>query len=270
MLNKPLSSSFSSSDSSNILTSSGMLYSSSFSSTMIGEYIGMESCLDLNVNIEGDNHHDHEGGCYNQRRKRDHDQRCMMKKKEFPPPITSLARTENQSSHMPWVLKRYYTNDGRLILREEKVKHHEYFKAHRSNGRLTLQLVTLDEYEDDVVDLDGNENESEDKKEHCINANQQSKDNDIEDFEEIDDFATNRFDLVKLVSDNKNENENEHCHGNDGDQKEADVVKLASPVNESSPSPSPMGGGNGKCLIYSNVSKISPCLFEVPAIRPVH
>lgn len=68
--------------------------------------------------------------------------------REFPPPIPMLARTENLHSHMPWILKRYYTPDGRLILKEEKVRHHEYFRAHRANGRLTLQLVPLD---DDVL-----------------------------------------------------------------------------------------------------------------------
>ncbi|ERM94254.1 uncharacterized protein DDB_G0284459 [Amborella trichopoda] len=62
----------------------------------------------------------------------------------FPPPIPSLARTGNQPCHTPWVLKRFYKNDGRLVIQEIKVKHHEYFKANRSDGRLTLRLVQLD------------------------------------------------------------------------------------------------------------------------------
>lgn len=65
--------------------------------------------------------------------------------KEYPPPISWLARTENQSSHMPWVMKKYYSGDGRLIIKEEKVKHHEYFLADRSNGRLVLNLINLDD-----------------------------------------------------------------------------------------------------------------------------
>ncbi|MED6174331.1 hypothetical protein PIB30_068100 [Stylosanthes scabra] len=65
-------------------------------------------------------------------------------KKVFPPPIRSLARTQNLASHMPWVLRRYYTKEGRLILKEEKVRHHEYFRVHRANGRLTLKLVPFD------------------------------------------------------------------------------------------------------------------------------
>lgn len=48
-------------------------------------------------------------------------------------------------SYVPSVLKREYTSDGRLLLKEEKVRRHEYFQAHRSNGRLTLKLVSLDD-----------------------------------------------------------------------------------------------------------------------------
>ncbi|TYI82796.1 hypothetical protein E1A91_D05G246500v1 [Gossypium mustelinum] len=62
---------------------------------------------------------------------------------EYPPPIPLLARTGNLPSHMPWILARYYSN-GRLVLKEEKVKHHEYFEAYRENGRLILDLVPLD------------------------------------------------------------------------------------------------------------------------------
>ncbi|KAK2975285.1 hypothetical protein RJ640_001134 [Escallonia rubra] len=63
-------------------------------------------------------------------------------KKEYPPAIPWLARTENLSSaHMPWVFRRHYTADGRLVITEEKVERHEYFRAHRSDGKLTLQLV---------------------------------------------------------------------------------------------------------------------------------
>uniref|UniRef100_A0A7N0TL31 FAF domain-containing protein n=1 Tax=Kalanchoe fedtschenkoi TaxID=63787 RepID=A0A7N0TL31_KALFE len=46
---------------------------------------------------------------------------------------------------MPWVMRRYHTADGRLVIREEKVRRHEYFRAHRADGRLTLQLIPLDD-----------------------------------------------------------------------------------------------------------------------------
>ncbi|KAI3883672.1 hypothetical protein MKX03_016354 [Papaver bracteatum] len=65
-------------------------------------------------------------------------------RREFPPPIPLLARTENLPCHMPWVLKRSY-KDGRLVIKEVNVKHHEYFRAHRSNGRLTLQLMHMNQ-----------------------------------------------------------------------------------------------------------------------------
>nr|XP_029117019.1 uncharacterized protein LOC114912866 [Elaeis guineensis] len=65
--------------------------------------------------------------------------------RRFPPPIPLLARTANLSCHMPWVLKRTYKEDGSLVLKEVRVKHHEYFRACRENGRLTLQLVELDD-----------------------------------------------------------------------------------------------------------------------------
>ncbi|KAG2399920.1 uncharacterized protein HKW66_Vig0102260 [Vigna angularis] len=46
-------------------------------------------------------------------------------KRELPPPIP----------HMEFVLRRHYTADGRLILKEEKLKNHECFTMHRANGR---------------------------------------------------------------------------------------------------------------------------------------
>ncbi|KAL5078623.1 hypothetical protein RYX36_007044 [Vicia faba] len=49
------------------------------------------------------------------------------KKKEFPPPIPCVAQTHNLASHMSYVLKRYYTDEGRLIIKEQKVKHHENY-----------------------------------------------------------------------------------------------------------------------------------------------
>ncbi|OMO85767.1 hypothetical protein CCACVL1_10008 [Corchorus capsularis] len=71
-------------------------------------------------------------------------QRGSAMTRQFPPTIPLLARTGNLPGHMPWILTRHYKN-GRLVLKEEKVKHHEYFEAHRENGRLILQLVPLDD-----------------------------------------------------------------------------------------------------------------------------
>lgn len=83
-------------------------------------------------------------------------------KTNYPPPIPLLARTGNLHARMPWVLRRHYTSDGRLILREERVRYHEYFRAHRSGGRLTLQLVPLEDnvFDLPIVDPDGDDDEN--------------------------------------------------------------------------------------------------------------
>ncbi|XP_027368376.1 uncharacterized protein LOC113874348 [Abrus precatorius] len=110
------------------------------------DYIGTESCIDLqNQSDMVVGEHD---TCKPHMQAKSKSNIKTKEKKVFPPPIPLLARTQNLASHMPWVLKRYYTNEGRLILKEEKVKHHEYFRAHRANGRLTLQLVPLDDYDE--------------------------------------------------------------------------------------------------------------------------
>ncbi|KAL8486989.1 hypothetical protein ACS0TY_023618 [Phlomoides rotata] len=103
-----------------------------------GDCVGVESSADLKSDV-GDAYPRVRVKSSHRGRRRD------AVAKEFPPPISWLARTENQSSHMPWVMKKYYSDDGRLIIKEEKVKHHEYFLADRSNGRLVLNLVNLDD-----------------------------------------------------------------------------------------------------------------------------
>ncbi|KAJ8541409.1 hypothetical protein K7X08_002225 [Anisodus acutangulus] len=76
--------------------------------------------------------------------------------REYPPPLPCLLRTDNvPSSQMPWVMKRYHTPDGRLIIKEEKVKRFEYFETHRSDGRLKLKLVPLNDDDLDSEDDDG-------------------------------------------------------------------------------------------------------------------
>ncbi|CAI9777976.1 unnamed protein product [Fraxinus pennsylvanica] len=123
----------------------------------LGDYIGVESCVDMKTDLDTDVS---SRSINNRRRgiKRD------TAEKIYPPPIPWLARTGNLPSHMlmPWVMKKYYTSDGRLIIREEKVKRHEYFEAHRSNGRLVLNLIPfddeVDEDDDDQIDeIDGHD-----------------------------------------------------------------------------------------------------------------
>ncbi|CAN4116330.1 unnamed protein product [Withania somnifera] len=80
--------------------------------------------------------------------------------REYPPPIPCLVKTENvPSSQMPWVMKRYYTSDGRLIIKQEKIERFEYLEAHRTNGRLMLNLVPLN---DEVFDYSDSSDDDDD------------------------------------------------------------------------------------------------------------
>lgn len=221
----------------------------------MGDYIGMESCFDLNHNHDVHQtspssphlHKDTGGSSY--RGMRD---RRPRGKTEFPPPIPLLARTENLTSHMPWVLRRHYTTDGRLILTEERVKHHEYFRAHRSNGRLTLQLVPLEQnQDDDDFPFDPDEEENEDEAEE--DAERES----IE-----DPIAWNM------------EEEGENSMGAEVEELEKKMKKMGGCDNNSGAGEGSIekGGNNnlngsaGKCLSYNNGYVLG---MAVPAIRPV-
>ncbi|CAK8537421.1 unnamed protein product [Lathyrus sativus] len=131
------------------------------------DYIGNESCIDFQTDNDF---------LFNKSRASSNEKKMKSrreKKREFPPPIPCLAQTQNLASHMPYVLKRYYTDEGRLIIMEEKVKHHEYFHAHRENGRLTLQLVPLghDDNEDDCfMEVDEQQEEVEKEEEEINNV----------------------------------------------------------------------------------------------------
>jgi hypothetical protein len=213
----------------------------------MGDYIGMESGLDLEDN--GGAHalsraeNESSSGAYDSKCRGKRDQRlAMMKRREFPPPIPLLARTENLSCRMPWVLKRHYTSDGRLVLTEERVRRHEYFRAHRANGRLTLQLVPLD---DDVSPTgtpvaDEDDSDSDD----CYDENQ----------EEAHDYNIEKVDVGAVL--------------------DKDRISF---VEDSTPAPANGSGGiggngAGKCLNYNNMASGSKCIFGVPlpAIRTVH
>ncbi|KAL2242270.1 uncharacterized protein LOC105159027 [Sesamum indicum] len=116
-----------------------------------GDYIGVESAADLKSDIGVQSLG---GGSNHRRMKREEEA-----DREYPPPIPWLAHTENQPPHMPWVMKKYYTGDGRLIIKEEKVKR-QGFHAHRSNGRLVLNLVPLDDaLEEDCEEFNAGEEE---------------------------------------------------------------------------------------------------------------
>ncbi|XP_073284731.1 uncharacterized protein [Primulina huaijiensis] len=92
--------------------------------------VGLESCVDLKPDVESPKTCG--GGACIRRR-------SEVAEKGYPPPM----------HHAAWVMRKYCTSDGRLIIKEEKPERGEYFEVHRCNGRLVLNLVPLD---DDVSD----------------------------------------------------------------------------------------------------------------------
>ncbi|CAN6804433.1 unnamed protein product [Brassica oleracea] len=108
---------------SHFVTSSMLSRTSSSSSSAFGDYIGTESCFDIleengvvSAPTRPSNRYRYGG-----RRREEREARAAAAR-EFPPLIPLLAQTENLLPHMPWVLKRVVTSDGRLILREEKME----------------------------------------------------------------------------------------------------------------------------------------------------
>ncbi|KAL3619749.1 hypothetical protein CASFOL_034661 [Castilleja foliolosa] len=98
----------------------------------IGDRIGSESCGNIDSDVNAPPPH-------NRRRCR----RTEAAERDYPPPIPWLARTENRPSHMPFVMKRHYSGDGRLVITEERVSHHEYFQVYRTDDRVVLNIVPL-------------------------------------------------------------------------------------------------------------------------------
>lgn len=113
-----------------------------------GDCVGVESSADLKSNVEF--------GCALSRR---HRRLVAEAHREYPPPISWLERTEHLPSHVPWVMKKYCSTDGRLIINEERVERREYFLADRSNGRLVLSLVHVDDVDESCEECGGDASE---------------------------------------------------------------------------------------------------------------
>lgn len=131
----------------------------------LADYVGVESYVDLKSDLNLEPYKWFSGGGGGGGFERREEERMAMKRekqkekieREYPPSIPWLSHTENlPTSQMPWVMKRYYTPDGRLIIKEEKVKRFEYFEAHRTNGRLMVNLVPLND------DVSGSDDDDED------------------------------------------------------------------------------------------------------------
>ncbi|KAL1216266.1 hypothetical protein V5N11_016885 [Cardamine amara subsp. amara] len=239
------------------VTSSMLSRTSSSSSSAVGDYIGTESCFNvLSANEENDvasvvSEPVKSRYRYGGRRREEREARAAAAR-EFPPPIPLLAQTENLLPHMPWVLKRVVTSDGRLILREEKVRHHEYFRAHRSNGRLTLHLVPLD---DDVFDLpqEPSHYQTDDEDEEDDGHEVDDDDNDQEEVgDDLDDLADNIKKSVIITAPNDDDKGNVHGdHSEDGYRKTILAAVAEETVVENGVMIGGGGGGGsprGKCL----------------------
>ncbi|KAM7518614.1 hypothetical protein LguiB_017576 [Lonicera macranthoides] len=173
------------------------------------------------------------------------------KEREFPPPI---SQTEN--------LTRYYTGDGRLIIREEKAN---YLRASRSNGRLTIQLVgtnegILDRKKCDSDDVEGREVDAEIEREKREVLNNGV----FDDVEEIEGDVEGECKKGEVVNDAVLDEPEESKYNVEGecDDSAMDGCDLRSGVDRTGVI------GGGKCYRYNS------CLggfgMGVPAIRPVH
>ncbi|CAI9105993.1 OLC1v1005041C1 [Oldenlandia corymbosa var. corymbosa] len=139
----------------------GLRHSFERSAPNLDDCIGVESCVDWvpGVNFAGIGIPNKTSTARDQRRRNKPEKKIdEEKKKQFPPPLPWLARTDNLYSFM----KRDYTDDGRLVIREEKVEKQDFLRADRSvNGRLTLRLVPITDNKDEGVYAADEEEEEE-------------------------------------------------------------------------------------------------------------
>ncbi|OWM90232.1 hypothetical protein CDL15_Pgr006553 [Punica granatum] len=113
-------------------------YISRSPSLLMDDVIGTESGVYFSPNEE-----DSVLGVQKIAYRKNHAREWPAKRNELPPPIPLLVRTANLRGRMPWVMTRHYGH-GKLILRVEPVRRHEYFEVYRGNGRLLLDLISLD------------------------------------------------------------------------------------------------------------------------------
>nr|GMC56471.1 protein PFC0760c [Ipomoea batatas] len=110
--------------------------------TIEGDFVGAESCIDLRAELTEMEEEEVVGGGHGGGFKRK--ERVRVIKREYPPPLPWLARTgSSPTTQMPWVMKRSYTEDGRLIITEEKAERCQFFRVRRSDRRLRLDLVQI-------------------------------------------------------------------------------------------------------------------------------
>ncbi|OWM90231.1 hypothetical protein CDL15_Pgr006552 [Punica granatum] len=169
----------------------------------------------------------------------------------FPPPIPLLAGPQNLASNMPWVLRRYYTGDGRLVLQEERLVRREYFTAHRSNGRLRLLLnVTL--YDDAVAAISNEEEEDSALDTRAPDCHDDTNNNCENDPDKEERIGHNVID---------------HRINEEEAEEEIRVTKLKPSLSESSLEiPKAIGVMAGKCTLAYNGRRSSSCIFGIPSV----
>ncbi|KAI9107038.1 hypothetical protein K1719_022566 [Acacia pycnantha] len=206
-----------------------------------GDFIGTESCInDVSDNGFGDVNIDQPGPPV---LKKQGSSRKKSEKREFPPPIPLLTRTHDLSFHMPWELKRYHTSDGRLILREEEAGYHHFFRAHRANGRLTLQLVVP---VDHMFPTDHSP---------CLTAHYHDTPEQIQEFEEATPNQTG--------DDDETDDDRTGGVSAGGDRFGDESPNALLEVQEGLPRAT-------NCNFnFHRVSSASSCLFETPGVSPI-
>ncbi|XP_043697766.1 transcriptional regulator Myc-A-like [Telopea speciosissima] len=240
--------------------------SSSSSSSEMGEK-GSSDNQEKGKEIEGDEEQEEEEEVVVENMSRRQKWRNEWRKRELPPPMPMVVKTEKNSAcqdHVPWMLKKYsYSDNGndegggnRVVIIEEKVKHQEYFRAHRANGHLTLQLICVDEDEED-------ENVEEDDETPRLET-----DNAVLEEESF-------FDVEQEYNETDETEETEDVEDTDLTVEKISVMTLASSMPELSVvSKSNGGGASGKCwTISSSMGKRSNSdvfRMPIPTIRPIY
>lgn len=146
-------------------------------------------------------------------------QRAAKKERPYPPPMPLLAQTGNLAGRMPWILTRHYV-DGRLILKRQRVQRHEYFQARRENGRLILNLVTMEDTTSSTFSA-----RYCDDHDHDHDLQDQDQDQEFEEVVEQDSLSPLQFseeeedlDLDDVFMESENEDDHDHDDDNDNDE----------------------------------------------------
>ena len=151
-------------------------------------------------------------------------QRVAKEERHYPPPIPLLAQTGNLVGRMPWILTRHYV-DGRLILRRQRVQHHEYFQTLRENGRLILNLVTMECDDDDEEEEEEYDQDHQEYFEEVVGENNYYSSSPLQFSEEVEDHDDDKF-----IMESENEDDHDHDRWMNGGGGDADDTSTTDQV----------------------------------------